>query len=230
MAESSLLEARGLTKSFPTAAGPLTVLAGVDLELDRGDALAIVGPSGSGKTTLLNLLGLLEPPSAGSYRLAGEDVSRLSPDQAAARRRERIGFVFQDHLLLPQCTALEHVLIPALGAAAKANPGLVNRARELLVRVGLRDRVEHRPAQLSGGERQRVALARALLMEPALLIADEPTGNLDAATAGQIADLLLDVPASGSAALIVVTHSEALAARFSRRARLNAGRLEAIAA
>ncbi len=214
----------GLRKEYVTAAGSLTVLNGVDLSLTRGDALAVTGPSGSGKSSLLFVLGGLERPTQGSVRLRGRDVFAANETELAAWRQESVGFVFQEHHLLPQCTVLENVLIPRL-----AGPGTtaddVTRATMLLERVGLQHRLEHRPAQLSGGERQRVAVCRALINQPALLLADEPTGNLDRENADSIGSLLLELSRDVGSVLICVTHSADLASRFPRRAELRDGRL-----
>jgi lipoprotein-releasing system ATP-binding protein len=213
-----------IVKEYPTPAEPLRVLNGVSFTLRRGENLAILGPSGSGKSTLLSILGTLEPPTAGSIRLSGEDPFALNEAALAAFRSRHVGFVFQDHHLLPQCTVLENVLIPFLadGAATHADQ---ERATQLLRRVGLAERLTHRPAQLSGGERQRVAIARSLVREPLLLLADEPTGNLDRTTAGSITELLLELQAERNAILIVVTHSTALASALKKRMELDAGRL-----
>lgn len=214
----------GLCKEYVTAAGSLTVLSGVDLSLTRGDALAVTGPSGSGKSSLLFVLGGLERPTQGSVRLRGRDVFAANETELAAWRQESVGFVFQEHHLLPQCTVLENVLIPRLaGSGTTADD--VARATKLLERVGLQQRLEHRPAQLSGGERQRVAVCRALINQPALLLADEPTGNLDRENADSIGSLLLELSRDVGSVLICVTHSADLAARFPRRAELRDGRL-----
>ncbi|MGL4514378.1 MAG: ABC transporter ATP-binding protein [Lacipirellulaceae bacterium] len=218
------LRVTGLTKSYPTPAEPLVVLRGVDLELARGESLAVTGPSGSGKSTLLAILGTLDTPTSGEVRLAGEDPFALDEPRLARLRGERIGFVFQEHHLLPQFSALENVATPLL-AAGSVPPSGIERARELLARVGLADRERHSPAQLSGGERQRVAIARALVREPLLVLADEPTGNLDPRAAEGIADLLLGLVHERAAMLVAVTHSEAFAARLGRRARLVDGAL-----
>ncbi len=219
------LDATRIGKGFPTRAGELVILRDVDLSLSRGESAAIMGPSGSGKSTLLNILGTLEPPTSGQLRIQGVDPFQLSPNDLARFRNRRIGFVFQDHHLLPQCTVLENVLIPAL--ADKANGDRLHRGRELLRRVGLSARFDHRPAELSGGERQRTALARALINEPSVLLADEPTGNLDRTTADVVADLLLEIHREMRTILVVVTHSERLAARFNHRRELLGGALEA---
>jgi lipoprotein-releasing system ATP-binding protein len=211
-----------LRKEYPTPTVPLVVLRGVNLKLSPGERLAVVGPSGSGKSTLLNILGTLDTPSGGSVRVGETDPFALDPKALAAFRSRSIGFVFQDHHLLPQCTALENVLLPRL-ALAKTTEDDRRRAVELLGQVGLGDRVTHLPAELSGGERQRVAIARALVNRPALLLCDEPTGNLDAKTADTVADLLLSL--TRETIVIGVTHSEHLAERFGRRMRMREGEL-----
>jgi lipoprotein-releasing system ATP-binding protein len=213
-----------IVKEYPTPTEPLRVLSGVSFSLVRGDSLAILGPSGSGKSTLLSILGTLELPTSGSVRLAGQDPFALDEAALAAFRSRQVGFVFQDHHLLPQCTVLENVLVPFL-AEGSATSEDQQRATELLRRVGLAERLTHRPAELSGGERQRVAIARALVREPALLLADEPTGNLDRTTAESITRLLLELQAERNAILVVVTHSSALAAAVQDRMELDAGRL-----
>lgn len=217
------LVVRGLTREFPTPEGPLAVLRGVDLELNRGEALVVTGPSGSGKSTFLYILGALDRPTAGTIEILGERPLDLDPTAAAAFRNARVGFVFQDHHLLPQCTVLENVLIPTL-AGRGAGPEAESRARELLEKVGLSQRLTHRPAQLSGGERQRVAVCRALINQPALLLADEPTGNLDRVTSRAVGSLLLDLARERGAILVCVTHSAELAARFPRWVELEDGR------
>jgi lipoprotein-releasing system ATP-binding protein len=217
------LVVRGLTREFPTADGPLPILRGIDLELSRGEALVVTGPSGSGKSTFLYILGALDRPTAGTVEVLGERPLELDPTAAAAFRNARVGFVFQDHHLLPQCTVLENVLIPTL-AGSGAGPAAEARARELLQQVGLSHRLTHRPAQLSGGERQRVAVCRALVNQPALLLADEPTGNLDRVTSRAVGSLLLDLARERQAILVCVTHSAELAARFPRWVELEDGR------
>ena len=214
-----------VTKEFPTRDDPLVVLQGISFQLQSGENLAVIGPSGSGKTTLLNLLGALERPTSGSITLDGRDPSGLSEKDAAAFRSETIGFVFQEHHLLPQCSVLENVLVPTI-AGGRTLPEDVEHARHLLDRVGLSDRLDHRPAELSGGQRQRTAIARALVRRPALVLADEPTGNLDRTTAAQVADLLLELQADEKTMLIVVTHSTALAERMQRRKVLDNGCLQ----
>lgn len=213
-----------LVKEYPTPSEPLRVLDGIGFVLRRGENLAIVGPSGSGKSTLLSIVGTLEPPTSGGVRLAGQDPFSLDEAALAGFRSSQIGFVFQEHHLLPQCTVLENVLVPFLadGVATHADR---DHGVELLERVGLGGRLDHRPAELSGGERQRTAIARALVREPTLLLADEPTGNLDRTTAQSITELLLELQAEANTILIVVTHSAALAAALGRRMELNEGKL-----
>lgn len=222
--EAAELIVENVVKEYPTPAEPLRVLSGVSFTLRRGENMAILGPSGSGKSTLLSILGTLEPPTSGAVLLARENPFQLDEPGLAEFRLENVGFVFQEHHLLPQCTVLENVLVPFLADGA-ATPDDQRRATELLARVGLSDRLTHRPAELSGGERQRVAIARALVREPTLLLADEPTGNLDRTTAASIAKLLVELQAERSAILVVVTHSEALAAAMQRRMELDSGRL-----
>ena len=219
------LHAAAIAKSYPVADGELVVLREASLDLERGESAAIIGPSGSGKSTLLSILGTLETPTSGNYELTGASPFALNEPELAAFRSQHIGFVFQDHLLLPQCSVLENILIPLL-ASGSAHAADVDRAEQLLDRVGLADRRHHRPAQLSGGERQRAAIARALLREPTLLLADEPTGNLDRATADSVINLLLELQREQNAILIAVTHSEPLAARMQQRYAINDGVLE----
>ncbi len=221
----SKLQVENITKQYPTRAEPIKVLRGVSLQLDPGQNLAILGPSGSGKSTLLSILGTLESPTSGRVLLDGVDAAELDERQLAAFRSRRIGFVFQDHYLLPQCSLLENVLLPAvpLGPVQEQS---IQRAEMLLDRVGLADRREHRPAELSGGERQRAALARALINAPDLLLADEPTGNLDRTTAGQVGQLLIELQKTEPMILIVVTHSQRLADCLQTRLELDAGRLQ----
>ncbi len=213
-----MLEVTHIAKHYPTPRGPLTVLADVSLSLAPGDAAAIMGPSGSGKSTLLYILGALEPPTSGTVTLDGANPFALDPVALAAFRNDQIGFVFQDHCLLPQCTVVENVLIPTL--VAKSGTDDEQRARSLIEQVGLGDRADHRPAALSGGERQRVALARALIRQPRLLLCDEPTGNLDRATADNVASVLLDLHRRQQTILVIVTHSSQLAAKCPIRFEL----------
>ena len=218
------LKVTGLTKSYPTPGEPLVVLRDLSLEMSRGDALAVMGPSGSGKSTLLYIIGSLDDPSSGSVEVSGTDPFSLNPVDLAKFRNTSVGFIFQDHHLLPQCTALENVLIPMMEGGA--NESSTERARALLDRVGLAERMTHLPAELSGGERQRVAIARALINQPPVILADEPTGNLDRRSAETIADLLLELYREENVLLIAVTHSADLAARFPRRAELIDGKLK----
>jgi len=215
-----------LTKQYPTRSEPLEVLRGVSFELSAGENLAILGPSGCGKSTLLYLIGALEPPTSGRVALQGQNPFQLSEPELAAFRNRQIGFVFQDHHLLPQCSVLENVLLPTI-ADGTSKPDALARARMLLARVGLEDRQEHRPAELSGGERQRTAIARALINNPVLLLADEPTGNLDRKTAESVSRLLLEIQQQEKAMLVVVTHSLDLAGMLARQLELNEGKLEA---
>jgi len=214
-----------ISKSYPTPQGPLPILDDISLTLDRGEAAAITGPSGSGKSSLLYILGALEPPSSGTVTLDGRNPHELGDHDAAAFRNRHIGFVFQDHSLLPQCTVVENVLAPTLVARNGSPREFLDRARTLLDGVGLAQRLDHRPAQLSGGEKQRVAIARALVCQPTLLLCDEPTGNLDQRNADTVADLLLSLHQSQSTVLIVVTHNADLAKRFPRRLVLTDGHL-----
>jgi lipoprotein-releasing system ATP-binding protein len=213
-----LLKVTDLAKEYPTPRGPLRVLSGVSFDMGPGDAAAIMGPSGSGKSSLLYILGGLEPPSSGTVTLEGRNPFQLKPADLAAFRNKEIGFVFQDHCLLPQCTVLENVLIPTLAASRRSRGAAeADRARQLIEQVGLADRIDHRPAELSGGERQRVAIARALVRGPRLLLCDEPTGNLDRVAADNVASVLLDLHALKKTVLIVVTHSAALAEKLPTR-------------
>ncbi len=213
-----------VTKEYPTRAEPLRVLRGASCQLERGGNLAILGPSGCGKSTLLHIIGTLDFPTSGHVALDGEDPFALDEPRLAAFRNHKIGFIFQDHHLLPQCSALENVLIPTL-ADGRPPRECVERGRALLDRVGLADRLEHLPAELSGGERQRVAIARALINRPALLLADEPTGNLDRATAEVVSRLLLELQAQEQTMLVVVTHSLELAGMLQQRLELLDGKL-----
>ncbi len=213
-----------VAKEFPTSSEPLVVLRDVSLALAAGQSAAILGPSGSGKSTLLHIVGALDEPTSGSVTLAGENAFALDAAGLARFRNRNIGFVFQDHYLLPQLTVLENVLIPALADGAPSTDTQA-RAKDLLNRVGLGERLDHRPAELSGGERQRTGVARALLLRPKLLLADEPTGNLDRTTGAAIGKLLIDMQQQEQAMLLVVTHSPELAALVQQRYELNDGRL-----
>jgi lipoprotein-releasing system ATP-binding protein len=223
---SPTLTVTGLRKEYPTPAEPLVVLRDVELTLAPGEAIAIVGPSGSGKSTLLNILGTLDRPTAGNVRLGDTDPFALNETDLAKFRSTSVGFIFQDHHLLPQCTAVENVLLPRIASAGKADSQAVSRAKELLNQVGLSNRETHFPSELSGGERQRVAIARAMMNEPGLLLCDEPTGNLDATNSHAVGELLSAVPKRLNAILVVVTHSESLASTFARRVKMDDGRLQ----
>ena len=219
------LVVENLRKDYPTRSGPLPVLGGVSLTLEHGQAAAVTGPSGSGKSTLLHILGALDRPTSGTVKLDGADPFTLSDRELAAYRNRRIGFVFQDHHLLPQCSVLENVLIPTLVNPESKPSEAEQYARHLLERVGLTGRLDHRPAELSGGERQRVAVARALVQKPALLLADEPTGNLDRTNARGVGELLLELHRQEQTILVVVTHSSPLARLFSTRYEMSDGTL-----
>lgn len=244
----ALLELEDVGREFPAAGGgaALTVLRQVSLRVLAGESVAIIGPSGSGKSTLLHIIGSLDRPTRGRVRLAGTDLAALTEEQLAAVRNRQIGFVFQSHFLLPHCTVWENVLVPTLaqpGPKEQACPGrdpaeslrgpgdpppiesVTARATRLLHRVGLGDRLHHRPGQLSGGECQRVAVVRALINRPQLLLADEPTGSLDSASAAALGQLLVDLNREEGVTLIVVTHALELARRMGRRLRLADGRL-----
>lgn len=223
-----MLEVAHLSKQYPTPRGPLTVLDDVSFTLAPGQAAAMTGPSGSGKSSLLYVLGALEPPSSGVVTLGGRNPFQLSAAALADFRNAEIGFVFQDHCLLPQCTVLENVLVPTLVAPPnRRGDGPTDDlvARSLVEQVGLADRIDHRPGELSGGEKQRVAIARALIRKPRLLLCDEPTGNLDHAAAENVASLLLELHQHLHNILIVVTHSERLASQFPLRFEIAAGTL-----
>jgi lipoprotein-releasing system ATP-binding protein len=213
-----------LYKEYPTPGEPLVVLRGVNVSLVPGEAVAVVGPSGSGKSTLLNILGTLDAPTRGRVLLDGTDPFSLSANELARFRGGRVGFIFQDHHLLPQCTALENVLVArlAVGPVTKDDSA---RGAELLRLVGLEGRATHRPAELSGGERQRVAIARALMNKPSLLLCDEPTGNLDTKTSASVGELLHSVTGAAGAMMVVVTHSPDLARSFPRQLRMADGQL-----
>tara|TARA_R110002095_G_scaffold174865_1_gene152255 strand:+ start:1522 stop:2214 length:693 start_codon:yes stop_codon:yes gene_type:complete len=217
---------RELTKEFSIAAESLPILAGVNLVLNRGEALAITGPSGSGKSTLLYILGVLDQPTSGAVTQFGQNPFELNTKQQAEFRNQNIGFIFQDHHLMPQFSVLENVLIPTMVYQGETSDA-EDRARHLLERVGLHDRMHHRPAQISGGERQRVAVCRALINNPRLLLADEPTGNLDRSNTESIGKLLLEINQEQNTVLICVTHSSDLAALFPRHQGLRDGLLVA---
>lgn len=230
MAEAKvLLRLERVSKTYQVAEGaaPVSVLRDVSLEIGAGESVGIIGPSGSGKSTVLNLLGTLDAPSSGRVWLDGRDLSELGEEALAAVRNREIGFIFQSHHLLPQCTVLENVLVPTLAEGpGGAAPAVVERAHRLLRRVGLEERLGHRPGQLSGGERQRVAVVRALINQPKLVLADEPTGALDRASAQALGRLLVELNREEGVTLIVVTHAAELARQMSRVLELRDGRLE----
>ena len=219
-----MLEVDNLSKSFAAAAGSVTVLQHVSFTLEPGSRMAIMGPSGSGKSTLLSIIGALEEPSDGHVRLDGIDPFAGDAAARAAFRNRRIGFVFQEHHLLAGCTALDNVVVPAL-ATGRVPRETIARGTRLLERVGLSGRLHHRPGELSGGERQRVAVARALVLAPRLILADEPTGQLDSTSAAEVADLLVELAAESGGMLVVVTHDESLAAAVGGIRQLVDGRL-----
>ena len=219
-----MLVAENLSKEYVTPGGALPILSGVSLRLGRGEAAAVMGPSGSGKSTLLYVLGALEPPTSGAVTLDGQNPFALAPRGLATFRNREVGFLFQDHCLLPQCSVLENVLTPTL--VARGGDDYNGRALSLLEQVGLAERIHHRPAELSGGEKQRAALARALMMRPTLLLCDEPTGNLDQKAAEAVASLLVELHRAQQTILVVVTHSPELAAHFPVRYRLIEQRLQ----
>jgi len=220
----ALLSCRSVRKTYTKDGAPVEVLRGVDLTIQEGETLAILGTSGAGKSTLLHVLGTLEPPTAGEVLYLGRDVTRFSAEQVSAFRNREIGFVFQFHYLLQEFTALENVLMPAL-IAEEDRAKYETRARQLLEEVGLGHRLSHRPAELSGGEQQRVALARALVMSPRILLADEPTGNLDSGNANKVRDLFLRLSESMGVTVVLVTHDEGVARDFSRQLVMTDGRI-----
>lgn len=221
-----MIEVSRLTKTYESPAGPVAVLRELDLTVGAAEAVAIVGPSGSGKTTLLNLLGALDQPTSGTITIGGTPLGGLAAPAAARFRNRTIGFIFQLHYLLPQCTILENVLVPRLAGGWTEDTASVRaRAASLLEQVGLQERMTHLPWQLSGGEQLRVAIARALINQPKIILADEPTGSLDPATGERIAELLLQTNALAKVALVVVTHNPGLAQRMNKTYRLEGGRL-----
>ena len=224
MNSEELLRCRGVTKTYTKDGSAVEVLRGVDLTIQEGETLAILGTSGAGKSTLLHVLGTLEPPTEGEVLYFGRDVTRFTAEQVSVFRNREIGFVFQFHYLLQEFTALENVLMPALIAEEEREKYEV-RARQLLEEVGLGHRLTHRPAELSGGEQQRVALARALVMNPRLLLADEPTGNLDSGNAKKVRDLFLQLSESRGVTVVLVTHDEGVAKEFGRQLVMADGRI-----
>ena len=224
MESKSVISLRGITRDFQLGAQTVHVLKGIDLDIQKGEYVALMGPSGSGKSTLMNLLGCLDTPTAGSYHLAGRDVSRMDDNDLAAVRNKEIGFVFQTFNLIPRQTALQNVALPMVYAGASKEVR-TERAEEVLRQVGLEDRMDHRPNQLSGGQRQRVAIARALVNTPSMILADEPTGNLDSTTSVEIMKLFDDIHKAGNT-LVVVTHEEDIARHAHRIIRLRDGVIE----
>ena len=222
-----LLEIQNLTKTYraPDGGDAVEVLRGIDLSMDAGGMLSITGPSGSGKSTVLNIVGALDKADAGTVAVEGQDIGKLDEKDLAAYRNTTVGFIFQLHHLLPQCTILENVLVPTLAMPKDRRGAARGRAEELLESVGLKHRLHHRPGELSGGERQRVAVARALINEPKLLLADEPTGALDRVNATRLVDLLVELNRVRGVTLIMVTHAPELAQRMGRRLELVDGRL-----
>ncbi len=222
----------GVTKSFrtPGTGEDLQILKGIEMAVPAGDSVALVGPSGCGKSTLLNIIGGLDRADSGKVIIQGEDLAAKSPDELARFRNQTVGFLFQNHHLLPQCSVLENALVPALAFHGEPDRETSDRAAGLLQRVGLGDRLTHRPSELSGGERQRVALVRSLVLQPAFILADEPTGSLDPETAAHMAELLLEMNRSQKLTLIVVTHSMELAAMMGRVLKFDSGRLVEVSA
>lgn len=225
MSTESLVKIRDLRKSFSHMGRTLDVLRGIDLDLDEGEVVAIVGPSGAGKSTLLHCIGTLDAPTSGTIHIAGEDIVNLGSAKLASLRNRTIGFVFQFHHLLPEFTALENVMMPGL-IQGRSRREMEERARALLGEVGLSSRLTHRPGELSGGEQQRVALARALVLSPKLLLADEPTGNLDSATSEAIHALFFEVNRTKKTTIVVVTHNPSFAEQMPRVVKMRDGRVE----
>ncbi len=221
----NVLQMENVTRTFSSSRGELTILDDVNLQLTSGDAVALRGPSGCGKSTLLYLAGTLDQPTSGTIKVLSQNPWTMSGDKLSAFRNRNIGFVFQEHQLLPQCSVLENVLLPTLAGFTIDKKAAREHARSLLGQVGLQDRLTHRPAALSGGERQRVAVCRALVLQPSLLLADEPTGNLDPATADTVGKLLLEMASANDAALLCVTHSDQLAADFPTTVQLQNGKI-----
>lgn len=221
---SLVIKIRNITRDFPLGNEVVKVLKGIDLDIERGEYVALMGPSGSGKSTLMNLLGCLDTPTSGSYELNGKDVSNMSDDELAEIRNKEIGFVFQTFNLLPRTTALENVALPMVYAGASKSER-TERAKEVLTNVGLADRMDHKPNQLSGGQRQRVAVGRALVNKPSIILADEPTGNLDSKTSEEIMNLFNEIHKAGNT-VILVTHEEDIAENAHRIIRLRDGIVE----
>ena len=223
-ADSTLLKGSGIVKSFGLGTNIIEILKGVDIDIQKGEMIAIIGASGSGKTTLLQILGTLDTPSSGTIMFEGKDLARTSETALSRHRNENVGFIFQFHHLLPEFSAIENVMMPGLIRGKNRND-LKTKARELLNQVNLSHREDHRSGELSGGEQQRVALARALIMQPALLLADEPTGNLDSNNGSQVFEMLREMSSSLSLAVIMVTHNQELAGSMDRRLTLQDGLL-----
>ncbi|MEM0518649.1 ABC transporter ATP-binding protein [Aequorivita flava] len=221
---SLLIKIRKITRDFPLGNEVVKVLKGIDLDINRGEYVALMGPSGSGKSTLMNLLGCLDTPTSGSYELNGKDVSNMTDDELAEIRNKEIGFVFQTFNLLPRTTALENVALPMIYAGASKSERTA-RAKQVLTDVGLADRMDHKPNQLSGGQRQRVAVGRALVNKPSIILADEPTGNLDSKTSDEIMNLFNEIHQAGNT-VILVTHEEEIAENAHRIIRLRDGMVE----
>lgn len=219
-----VIKIRNITRNFPLGNDVVKVLKGIDLDIERGEYVALMGPSGSGKSTLMNLLGCLDTPTSGVYELNGKNVSNMTDDELAEIRNKEIGFVFQTFNLLPRTTALENVALPMIYAGYSKKDRL-ERAREVLISVGLGDRMDHKPNQLSGGQRQRVAVGRALVNNPSIILADEPTGNLDSKTSVEIMNLFNKIHAAGNT-VILVTHEEEIAENAHRIIRLRDGMIE----
>ena len=221
-----MINVTGVSKVYDSPAGQVSVLNNLDLEVAAGEAVSIVGPSGSGKTTLLNILGALDTPTSGSVEIGGQNLAQLDEAATAQFRNRSIGFIFQLHYLLPQCSVLDNVLVPRLaGGWEESAADTRARAESLLEEVGLKDRLTHKPSQLSGGEQLRVAIARSLINEPKIILADEPTGSLDPSTGEKVADLLIESNQGKGVALVVVTHNPGLAAKMEKTYRLEGGRL-----
>ena len=221
-----MITVSGVSKTYDSPAGPVSVLNNLDLDVATGEAISIVGPSGSGKTTLLNILGALDKPTSGSVVIDGKAINELDESGAANFRNRSIGFIFQLHYLLPQCSVLENVLVPRLAGGWEETPeDSRDRAEVLLNDVGLKDRMTHKPYQLSGGEQLRVAIARSLINNPKIILADEPTGSLDPVTGEKVADLLLETNLGKGVALVVVTHNPGLAGKMQKAYRLDGGKL-----
>ena len=219
-----VIKIRNITRDFPLGNEIVKVLKGIDLDIARGEYVALMGPSGSGKSTLMNLLGCLDTPTSGSYELNGKDVSNMTDDELAEIRNKEIGFVFQTFNLLPRTTALENVALPMIYAGVSKSDR-TERAKQVLTNVGLADRMDHKPNQLSGGQRQRVAIGRALVNKPSIILADEPTGNLDSKTSEEIMALFNEIHKAGNT-VIVVTHEEEIAEHAQRIIRLRDGIVE----